>query len=112
MNKLSQAKPFVSAIILVLAGMLSSCSEPNTEQAEPSQPADTELSLVSERLGVSTHSLYRWVNTVKPGNSEEQATELLKAKSEILKLRAQLRRTEDERDILKKAPRYFASQPE
>ncbi len=67
---------------------------------------------VSERLGVSTHSLYKWVNTVKPNNAEEQVSELLEAKSEILKLRAQLRRTEDERDILKKAARYFASQPE
>ena len=35
--------------------------------------------------------------------SEQQAAALIEAKSEILKLRAQLRRTEEERDILKKA---------
>ena len=67
---------------------------------------------VSERLGVSSHSLYKWVKAVKPGKSEEQAAELIEAKSEILKLRAQLRRVEEERDILKKAARYFAKEPE
>lgn len=67
---------------------------------------------VSSRLGVSTHSLYKWVKTVKPDKTEQQASELIDAKSEILKLRAQLRRTEEERDILKKAARYFAKEPE
>jgi len=63
---------------------------------------------VSQRLGVSAHSLYKWVNAVKPDASDVQAEELKRAKQEILKLKADLRRTEDERDILKKAARYFA----
>ena len=67
---------------------------------------------VSARLGVSAHSLYKWVKAIKPDKAEKHATELLEAKSEILKLRAQLRRTEEERDILKKAARYFAKEPE
>jgi transposase len=67
---------------------------------------------VSARLGVSSHSLYKWVKTVTPDKTEKQATELLEAKSEILRLRAQLHRTEEERDILKKAARYFAKEPE
>ena len=67
---------------------------------------------VSARLGVSAHSLYKWVKAIKPDKSEKHAAELLEAKSEILKLRAQLRRTEEERDILKKAARYFAKEPE
>jgi transposase len=67
---------------------------------------------VSERLGVSAHSLYKWVKAAQPNDSEQRASELLQAKSEVLKLRAQLRRTEEERDILKKAARYFAQQPE
>ena len=67
---------------------------------------------VSARLGVSSHSLYKWVKAVKPDQSEKQASELLEAKSEILRLRAQLHRTEEERDILKKAARYFAKEPE
>ncbi|WNP36978.1 IS3 family transposase (plasmid) [Enterobacter kobei] len=57
---------------------------------------------VSERLGVSAHSLYKWLRAIKPDNSEQHARDLLEAKSEILKLRAQLKRTEEERDILKK----------
>ncbi len=67
---------------------------------------------VSERLGVSAHSLYKWVKLVKPDKSEQHAAELIQAKSEVLKLRAQLRRTEEERDILKKAARYFTREPE
>lgn len=67
---------------------------------------------VSQRLGVSAHSLYKWVKAVKPDKSDEQAAELVEAKSEILRLRAQMRRVEEERDILKKAARYFAREPE
>ena len=67
---------------------------------------------VSQRLGVSAHSIYKWVKLVKPDKSDEQAAELVEAKSEILRLRAQLRRIEEERDILKKAARYFAREPE
>jgi transposase len=60
---------------------------------------------VSSRLGVSSHSLYQWVKAVTPDKTEKQAAELIDAKSEILKLRAQLHRTEEERDILKNRPR-------
>ena len=67
---------------------------------------------VSERLGVSGHSLYKWIKAVRPDKTEEQAAALVEAKGEVLKLRAQLRRTEEERDILKKAARYFAREPE
>lgn len=67
---------------------------------------------VSERLGVSTHSLYKWVRSVRPTKNEQQTDELLEAKSENLKLRAELRRTQEERDILKKAAAYFAREPE
>ena len=67
---------------------------------------------VSDRLGVSAHSLYKWVKAVKPDKTDEQAAALIEARSEVLKLRAQLKRTEEERDILKKAARYFAQNPE
>ena len=67
---------------------------------------------VAERVGVSAHSLYKWVKAVAPDKTERQISELLEAKSEILKLRAPLRRAEEERDILKKAARYFAREPE
>ena len=67
---------------------------------------------VSERVGVSAHSLYKWVKAVKPDKTEEQAAALIEARSEVLKLRAKLKRTEEERDILKKAARYFAQEVE
>lgn len=50
---------------------------------------------VSERLGVSAHSLYKWVRSVRPDNSEHQAQDLLEAQTEILRLKAQLKRTEE-----------------
>jgi transposase len=67
---------------------------------------------VAARLGVSAHSLYKWGKAVTPDTSEQQSKELLEAKSEILRLRAQMRRIEEERDLLKKAARYFAREPE
>ncbi len=67
---------------------------------------------VAARLGVSVHSLYKWVKVVRPEKSEQRADELLDAKKEILKLRAELRRTQEERDILKKAAAYFARECE
>ena len=70
------------------------------------------VSEVAKRIGVSNHSLYRWVNDVKPEPSIQQAEELAEAKQEILKLRGQVRRLEEERDIVKKAARYFAREPE
>ena len=41
---------------------------------------------VSDRLGVSAHSLYKWLRAIKPDNSEQHARDLLEAKSEILTL--------------------------
>nr|ULG18714.1 transposase [Serratia proteamaculans] len=67
---------------------------------------------VAERLGVSAHSLYKWLRSIKPDNNERQVSDFLEARTEILKLKAQLKRTEEERDILKKAARYFAREPD
>ena len=58
---------------------------------------------VAVRLGVSSHSLYKWVRAVRPSKEEERSDELLESKKEVLKLRAELCRVEEERDILKKA---------
>ena len=35
-------------------------------------------------LGVSSHSLYKWVKGVAPSKDEKQAAELIEAKGEIL----------------------------
>ena len=76
-----------------------------TERSRPVQE-------VADRLGVSSHSLYKWLKAVRPSKREQQSEELLEAKKEILKLRAELRRVQEERDILKKAAAYFARDPE
>lgn len=67
---------------------------------------------VASRLGVSSHSLYKWVKAVRPSKDEQRADELLEVKKENLRLRAELRAVEEERDILKKAAAYFAREPE
>ncbi len=67
---------------------------------------------VAARLGVSSHSLYKWVKAALPDKDEQRSDELLDAKKQILKLRAELRRVEEERDILKKAAAYFARESE
>lgn len=65
---------------------------------------------VAERLGISTKSLYHWRDQLS-GNKV-----VTRPKSDdsvrIAKLEAELKRVTEERDILKKAARYFASQPE
>jgi len=64
---------------------------------------------VAGRLGISSKSLYKWRNDlhgVKPQRNQ------MDHQAEIVKLKAQLKRVEEERDILKKAARYFASLPE
>lgn len=67
---------------------------------------------VSDRLAVSARSLDKWLRAIKTDNNEQHVRDSLEAKSEILKLRAQLKRTEEKRDILKKAVRYFAREPD
>jgi transposase len=63
---------------------------------------------VSARLGVSTHSLYKWVKELQlsPGQRQEQHSQ----GEELRRLRAELKRVTEERDILKKAAAYFAKQ--
>ncbi len=58
---------------------------------------------VSKRLGVSPHSLYAWKKKFsKPsgGDGDQEA--------EIRRLKKELARVTEERDILKKATAYFA----
>ena len=63
---------------------------------------------VAQRLEVSTHSLYAW--TKKYGAGKVKASELDNTRQEMQRLKAELRRVTEERDILKKAARYFAKE--
>ena len=58
---------------------------------------------VAERIGVSSKSLYDWVKQFAgdPSMNGEDA-------AEIKRLKAELKRVTEERDILKKATAYFA----
>ena len=63
---------------------------------------------VAERLGVSSHSLYAWLRehgVSRQARREQQGVDL---QQENQRLRAELRRVEEDRDILKKAAAYFA----
>ncbi len=61
---------------------------------------------VAERLGITTHSLYAWLR--KFGRSNVVQRTELDQNAEIRRLKAELRRVTEERDILKKAAAYFA----
>lgn len=61
---------------------------------------------VAKRLGVSDKSLYGWVRQAKRSGAKPAGDDGLR--SENLRLKAELKRTIEERDILKKAAVYFA----
>ena len=67
---------------------------------------------VAKRLGVSAQSLYKWVKAASPTDEQKDKAELIEVKRDNLRLRAELARAQEEREILKKAAAYFARQPE
>jgi transposase len=67
---------------------------------------------VAGRLGVSTKSLYKWRQEIKLQKRPAVSADVFALKREVARLNAALKRATEERDILKKAAVYFASQPE
>ena len=67
---------------------------------------------VAERLGISANSLYAWVRASRPPLEEQHSADLETAQAEIKRLKRELRRACEERDILKKAAAYFIKDPE
>lgn len=63
---------------------------------------------VAKRLGVTTKSLYDWIK--KFGDQSEQHQNAKAQQDEIRRLKADLRRVTEERDILKEAAAYFATE--
>lgn len=63
---------------------------------------------VSSRLGVSQHSLYKWVKQYS--QPEQVRIEAQGQQAELRRLKAELKRVTEERDILKKAAAYFAKE--
>jgi transposase len=64
---------------------------------------------VAERLGICTKTLYHW-KASKQGSAQQIKSS--HDQTEIARLKAELIRVTEERDILKKAAKYFASQSE
>jgi len=63
---------------------------------------------VARRLGVSTKSLYDWIK--RYGEAEPKHVQQAEQGAEIRRLKAELLRVTEERDILKKATAYFAKE--
>jgi len=61
---------------------------------------------VADRLGITTHSLYAWRR--KFGKPDVIQRAELDQSADIRRLKSELRRVTEERDILKKAAAYFA----
>jgi transposase len=64
---------------------------------------------VAKRLGIAEGVLYTWVSKFKKAD-EPESSDLKAMQAEMAKLKDELRRTTEERDILKKAAAYFAKQ--
>lgn len=63
---------------------------------------------VSSRLGISTKSLYDWIKIFsKPSQKRKEDVDL---QAEIARLKKELKRTQQERDILKEAAVFFAGE--
>jgi len=63
---------------------------------------------VAQRLGVSQPTLYEWIK--KYSLPEPKRLEHQSQLAEIRRLKAELKRVTEERDILKKAAAYFAKE--
>ncbi|MFV8432410.1 transposase [Vibrio owensii] len=63
---------------------------------------------VAAQLGTTSHSLYAWIKPHGPNSSQYQAQS--DESAEIRRLKKELQRVAEERDILRKATVYFASQ--
>lgn len=61
---------------------------------------------VAERLGVSQHSIYAWIKRYGIPEVERKANDA--QAEEMRRLKAELKRVTEERDILRKAAAYFA----
>ena len=65
---------------------------------------------VAKRLGIGDGLLYTWVKKFKAANEPVAIDDMKSMQAELNRLKAELRRTTEERDILKKAAAYFATQ--
>lgn len=67
-----------------------------------------KVSDVAQRLGVTPKSLHDWIKRYADQGSQHQT--ITDQQEELRRLKAELRRVTEERDILKEATAYFASE--
>ena len=67
-----------------------------------------KVSDVAQRLGVTSKSLSEWIKRYSDQGSQQQTIHA--QQDEVRRLKAELRRVTEERDILKEAAVYFASE--
>jgi transposase len=65
---------------------------------------------VASRLGVTHASLYAWIRRYGDQPVQHTAITITDQQAEINRLKAELQRVKEERDILKKATAYFAKE--
>jgi transposase len=70
--------------------------------------AGRSVSDIAQALGIGTHIIYRWIKTAKQANAPDNPFSTSDPSAEIERLKAALHRTEQERDILKKALGIFS----
>lgn len=64
---------------------------------------------VSKRIGIADKTLSRWVKESQYTQSPKAAIDANALQIELLRTKSELKRVTEERDILKKAAKYFAS---
>lgn len=63
---------------------------------------------VAQRLGISTKTLYSWIKLLSvPAKKRQEQDDL---RTENAQLKKELKRAQQERDILKEAARFFAGE--
>ena len=67
-----------------------------------------KIAEVAERLGVTTKSLHDWIK--KYGDTGAQHQTITSLQEELRRLKAELRRVTEERNILKEAAAVFANE--
>ena len=70
------------------------------------------ISDTAERLGVHSDSLRSWIKRLESPEAQAKHQVEQSSSAEIKRLQKELKRVKEERDILKKAAAYFASNPD
>ena len=93
-------------------GVLKHSSEFKDEAIRQVTEKGRSVSDVAAMVGVTSWTIYSWLRAAgvpKPSDKKQQTVEVDLAK-ENAALRSQIKRLEEERDILKKAAAYFAKE--